>query len=192
LIVTNAHVVPDNLIVENLEQITIFFREDNVDKIIPAKEVARDRDHDIAILKISDEKIPPLKLGSSHSVQEGKFMAFTGFPMGMVLGLYPVTHRGMISAITPNVIPMIKAQHLSSKLLRRLDEPYPVFQLDATAYPGNSGSPLFDPETAEVVGIINKVFVQESKENVLSKPSGITYAIPVNHVQNLLKEKNLD
>ncbi len=27
--------------------------------------------------------------------------------------------------------------------------------LDATAYPGNSGSPLYDPETGEVVGIIH-------------------------------------
>ena len=54
-----------------------------------------------------------------------------------------------------------------------------VFQLDATAYPGNSGSLLYDPETGEVVGIINKLFVKESKEVVLEKPSGITYAIPV-------------
>jgi hypothetical protein len=30
------------------------------------------------------------------------------------------------------------------------------------------------------------VFVQESKESILEKPSGITYAIPVHHVQALL------
>ena len=54
-----------------------------------------------------------------------------------------------------------------------------IFQLDATAYPGNSGSLLYDPETGEVVGVINKVFVKESKEAFLEKPNGITYATPV-------------
>ena len=87
---------------------------------------------------------------------------------------------------------MIKFDQNNAKLLRRLQSPYNVFQLDATAYPGNSGSPLYDPDTGEVIGVINKVFVQESKENVLSKPSGISYAIPVNHIQNLLKEKGLN
>jgi S1-C subfamily serine protease len=107
----------------------------------------------------------------------------------MVLGLYPVTHRGIISAITPNVIPAIRSGSLNLKMLHRLQEPYNVFQLDATAYPGNSGSPLYNTETGEVIGVINKVFVQESKENVLSNPSGISYAIPINHVEKLLNDK---
>jgi len=42
-----------------------------------------------------------------------------------------------------------------------------------------------------VIGVINKVFVKETKENVLSKPSGITYAIPVEHIKNLLARKGL-
>jgi len=45
----------------------------------------------------------------------------------------------MISAISPNVIPMLKSDQLNVKLLSRLKDPYDVFQLDATAYPGNSG-----------------------------------------------------
>jgi S1-C subfamily serine protease len=60
--------------------------------------------------------------------------------------------------------------------------------LDATAYPGNSGSPLYDPATGHVVGIINKVFVQSTKETVIEKPSGITYAVPINSLRELLKK----
>ncbi len=192
LIVTNAHVIPDKLDNEHFEQVAVYYHKEGTDKAIIAKEVALDKDHDLAILKISGEQLPPLKLGQASSVQEGQLYAFTGFPIGMVLGLFPVTHRGIVSAITPNVIPMIKFDQNNAKLLRRLQSPYNVFQLDATAYPGNSGSPLYDPDTGEVIGVINKVFVQESKENVLSKPSGISYAIPVNHIQNLLKEKGLN
>lgn len=192
LIVTNAHAIPDKLDNEHFEQVAVYYHKEGDDKAIIAKEVALDKDHDLAILKISGEQLPPLKLGQATSVQEGQLVAFTGFPIGMVLGLFPVTHRGIVSAITPNVIPMIKFDQNNTKLLRRLQSPYNVFQLDATAYPGNSGSPLYNPETGEVIGVINKVFVQESKENVLSKPSGISYAIPVNHIQNLLKEKGLN
>jgi S1-C subfamily serine protease len=189
LIVTNWHVIPEQIDYEHLEQLAVFYHKDNSDKFIVATALALDKEHDLAVLKIKGEVLPPLKLGSVSAVREGQLYAFTGFPIGMVLGLFPVTHRGIVSAITPNVIPMIRAEELNVKLLRRLQEPYKVFQLDATAYPGNSGSPLYHPETGDVIGIINKVFIQESKENALTKPSGITYAIPVNYLQNLLKAK---
>jgi len=190
LIITNAHAIPETIDHEHLEQIAVFYHKDNEDKAIFATEVALDKAHDLAVLKIT-ERLSPLELGSASSVREGQLYAFTGFPIGMVLGLYPVTHRGIISAITPTVIPVIRAGQINEKLLNRLQNPYNVFQLDATAYPGNSGSPLYDPNTGKVIGVINKVFVQESKENILSKPSGISYAIPVNHVENLLKSKGL-
>jgi S1-C subfamily serine protease len=64
-----------------------------------------------------------------------------------------------------------------------------VFQLDGTAYPGNSGSPLYDPETGLVYGVINMVFVKGTKEAALSNPSGITYAIPGTYIRGLLERR---
>lgn len=191
IIVTNAHVIPSTLDAEHLERLAVFYRQDSNNKVVMARELALDKEHDLAVLKLSGIQLPPVKLGDVSSVREGQLYAFTGYPIGMVLGLYPVTHRGIISAISPVVIPMLKSGQLNAKLLRRLKDPYDVFQLDATAYPGNSGSPLYDIDTGEVIGVINKVFVQESKENVLSKPSGITYAIPVDYVKILMKNKGL-
>jgi len=106
----------------------------------------------------------------------------------MVFGLHPVTHRGTISAITPIVIPQLSGQQLEKKVLVRLRSPYDVFQLDATAYPGNSGSPLYDPATGQVVGILNKAFIQSTKESAIEKPSGISYAVPINSLRELLKK----
>jgi S1-C subfamily serine protease len=191
LVVTNAHVIPAKLDVEHLEQVGIFYRNNNDDKIIFTTEVALDKDHDLAILKLKEGHLPPLKLGNVLSAREGQLYAFTGYPIGMVLGLYPVTHRGIISAITPNVIPALNSGNINLKLLHRLHDPYNVFQLDATAYPGNSGSPLYHTDTGDVIGVINKVFIQESKESVLSNPSGISYAIPINYVEKLLADKGL-
>jgi serine protease Do len=112
---------------------------------------------------------------------------FTGFPIGAVLGPYPVTHRGMVSVVTPIAIPQGRAADLDPATLRRLASgSFPVLQLDATAYPGSSGSPVYDPETGEVIGIINMVLVKGTKESVLSQPSGITYAVPSKHLKSLL------
>jgi len=191
LVVTNAHVVTKLLDYEKMEQWAIFISNGNNPKAAIVERIALDEIHDIAILKLKTGVLPALTLGDVSSAREGGLYAFTGYPIGMVLGLYPVTHRGIISAISPVAIPMFNSTKLNKKLIRRLQKPYNVFQLDATAYPGNSGSPLYSVETGEVIGVINKVFVKESKENVLSKPSGITYAIPIEHVKNLLSSKGL-
>ena len=66
--------------------------------------------------------------------------------------------------------------------------PFSIFQLDGTAYPGNSGSPVYDPATGKVLGVINAVFVKGLKETAITAPSGITYAIPANYVRDLLRK----
>ena len=66
--------------------------------------------------------------------------------------------------------------------------PFVVYQLDIVAYPGNSGSPVYNVETGEVIGVVNSVFVKGTKESALEKPSGISYAIPVKYVHDLLKK----
>ena len=144
-----------------------------------------------ALLKIVKGRLAPMSLDDDKTVREGEIYAFTGFPIGEVLGLKPVTHRGMISSITPIATPQLSSNTLDTNLIKRPREPYMVYQLDATAYPGNSGSPLYHPQTGRVVGVINRVFVKETKENVLERPSGITYAIPVVHVKKLLLDSGL-
>jgi serine protease Do len=188
LIATNAHVVPDVLAVEDMERLAIFIGSGRNPQFREAKQVAMDVRHDLALLKIEGAPLPPLLLGDSARVREGQNIAFTGFPIGTVLGLFPVTHRGIISSITPIAIPAQSGRRLNTTLIKRLRDPFDVFQLDATAYPGNSGSPLFDPRTGKVIGVLNMVFVKESKESVLAKPSGISYAIPIIYLKALLKE----
>ena len=65
---------------------------------------------------------------------------------------------------------------------------FEVYQLDGTSYPGNSGGPLFEMEKGEVIGIINMEFVKGTKESALSQPSGISFAIPVVYLQELLRD----
>ena len=146
-----------------------------------------DTEHDVALLKMDGAPLPPLKLRDSSSVAEGDQLLFTGFPIGTVLGLFAATHRAMVAAIAPVAIPAASGQKLDAKVIRRLrDKSFPVFQLDATAYPGNSGSPLYEPGSGDVVGILNMVLVKSTKESALSQPSGISYAIPSRYLLELL------
>jgi S1-C subfamily serine protease len=79
---------------------------------------------------------------------------------------------------------------LDVKTIRALSGANPlVMQLDATAYPGNSGSPLYDPMTGEVVGVVNSVIVKSLRESPVSHPSGITFALPVGTLRALFTDR---
>jgi S1-C subfamily serine protease len=190
LIATNAHALPTLLDREHREALAIAVPGRGLEaQVREAQELVVDEGTDLALLKIAGPPLPALKLGESESVREGQNILFTGFPIGGVLGLSPATHRGMVAAITPIAIPPPTAANLESRVARRLTTgAFPVLQLDATAYPGNSGSPVYDPESGAVLGIINMVFVKGTKEAALTQPSGITYAVPVKHLQALLNK----
>ena len=189
-VITNAHAIPDILDTEGREFLAVLVHEGK-GAGRAATVVKRDRAHDLALLRFSGSPLSTLRLADSGTVHEGELYAFTGFPIGMMLGMRPVTHRGIICSITPIAIPQMSTQQLDPNMIRRLRNPYDVYQLDATAYPGNSGSPRYDPTSGRVVGVINTVFVKETREAALEKPSGITYAIPSRYVQALLKNAGL-
>jgi len=191
-IITNYHVVARPLNKNGKEVHAIFLRRKNGrSKAFEARRIFCDKRHDLCLLRVKGVRLPPLKLGHAADVREGELHAMTGFPVGMVLGIRPVTSQGIVSAITPIAIPALSGNQLNQRMLSHLSEPFEVFQLDAIAYPGNSGSPLYEPETGRVVGVVNSVFVKESKETLLSRPSGIAYAIPVTYVYDLLLRAKL-
>ncbi|TAH41838.1 MAG: serine protease [Betaproteobacteria bacterium] len=189
LVATNAHVVPESVASDQMEMLVVVSPgEEQTGMVRQVLRVANDRGHDLALLRLQGgPPLPPLSLAGAERVHEGQAVAFTGFPIGNVLGMTPVTHRGIVAAITPIGIPQANSRDLNPALVRRLSgEVFRVYQLDATAYPGNSGSPLYDPETGDVIGVMNMVFVKSTKESVLTDPSGISYAIPVEHLRKLL------
>ena len=186
LVATNAHVLPEGNEAD-APALVVLARINGNQQIRRATIVTRDSEHDLALLSVEGSALPILKLKDSDSVREGQAVGFTGFPIGGALGFSPVTHHGIISSITPIALPTGNAQQLNEKSIQRIKSgPFNIFQLDATAYPGNSGSPVFDVDTGDVIGIVNMVFIKGSKESALTHPSGISYAIPSNFLTKLL------
>lgn len=189
-IITNAHSIPDVLDTTNFESLGVVVGSGRDVQFRAATLEGLDKEHDLAHLRIAGPPLPALAVGDSATVLEGRDFAFTGFPLGMLLGLNHATHRAMLAAITPAVMPSLGSRNLNPRVLAQLQKsPFLIFQLDGTAYPGNSGSPLYDPETGVVYGIINSVLVKGLKETAITNPSGISYAIPASHIRTLLDRK---
>lgn len=190
LVITNAHVLQQPAEEDVDAALVVQIRTgQNELQMRPVTVLEVDKLHDLALLRFEGPAVTSFTVRDSGSVQEGQAIAFMGFPIGGALGFSPVTHRGMISSIAAAALPTPTAQQLNEKTIRSLrgGASFNVFQLDGTAYPGNSGGPLFDPETGEVLGVVNMVFIKGTRESALTNPSGISYAIPSRHVLELLK-----
>lgn len=187
-IATNAHVLPRDA--RDVDRLSILIpRTGGAPDVRSARLRVKDETHDLALLEIDGAPLPPLALAMPLP-RAGTDVALVGFPLGTALGFVPVTHRGIVAAVVPIALPPPTARQLDAATLSRLrDGAFEVLQLDATAYPGNSGSPLFDVATGQVVGVVNMVFVKSTKESALSQPTGITYAIPARHVGELIERR---
>lgn len=188
LAVTNSHVVPETL-AEN-EHLLIIAGHGNERQQREAVLLRRDPAHDLALLRLLGAPLPAMRLAAATPVRDGSDVAISGFPIGGVMGLSLVTHRGIVSALTPIVLPGGHAKELNPAAIRRIRAgSFDVYQLDITAYPGSSGSPMYDIDSGEVLGIVNSVYVKGSKEAALSNPTGITFAIPVRYLHELINAR---
>ena len=183
-VITNAHIVDKPLDTEKKEIRIVLVSRGGEPQPREAEVLAMDRLHDIALLKISGDAIPALKLGDSDSVREGRLLAFTGFPIGMVLGFHPATHRGMVSAITPVVLPAITARQLTATMISR------AFGLRGVQYrhrlSGQSGR-THDPDDGTVRR--HQQLCAVYRENAISHPSGMPTRFRADTFMNLLTGK---
>lgn len=190
-VVTCYHIVKALPDIEKKETWAVFLGQGRNIQYRQASKVVIDEDNDLVLLKIEGNPLPAMMLGNETAAREGEQLYFTGYPIGSVLGLNASTHRAGLAAIVPIFSPLGQAGKLNARTIRQADNPYRIFQLDAIAYPGNSGSPLWQPDTGEVMGVVNSVFVKGAKESVLTDPSGISYAIPVNYIRDLIRNAGL-
>lgn len=184
-VVTNYHVVAQELDPTIVEYYVAMLPNEDGFEVQKLELLEIDTKHDLALFSIKNN-LPPLKLAREKLRPAGTDIAIFGYPLGAALGLFPAVHKGIVATVTPDFMPVSDTRALSAKQITRLNKPDLIYQLDITAYPGNSGSPVVDTKTGEVIAVINKVYVKDNKESALTNPSGISYGIPIKHVNTLL------
>lgn len=128
-----------------------------------AKILGRDRELDLALIKIDARHLPFAKLGDSDAAKVGEWVVAIGNP----LGLSHTVTQGIISA--------------KGRTARQLGNGSGVeafLQTDAAINRGNSGGPLLNLK-GEVIGI--NTAIRADGQN-------IGFAVPVNQAKRILKD----
>jgi serine protease Do len=153
-IVTNAHVVA-----QSTEWRAIFSDK----RELPARVVALDQEHDLAVLKVdAPQALPTLTLGRSDDLMVGETVIAIGNP----LGYQNTCTAGIVSALDRSIT------------LREGVTFNGLIQTDASINPGNSGGPLLNV-LGELIGI---------NSAIRGDAQNIGFAIPVDHLRALLPE----
>ena len=151
-----------------------------------ASRVRQDPAYDLAILRIDGEPHPVLAPATGPLPAEGTAIAIIGYPIGNSLGLHPMTNAGIVASVSPVALPQSDRESLTADRIRHLRAPFPVLILDMIAYPGNSGSPVFERD-GRVVGVVSGIYLRSTREGAISTPSAITYAVPSAHLARLME-----
>jgi serine protease Do len=156
-IITNNHVVTDRQ-GSPVDQIEVQLSDGRTKK---ARLVGADEQVDLAVLKIDEPGVKPLKLADSDTVQPGDFVLAIGNP----LGFDETVTDGIISSKgRPN----------------RSDFFADLLQTNAAINPGNSGGPLINLR-GEVIGINTAI------ASTTGGSQGLGFAIPSNTVRTALE-----
>jgi len=150
---------------------------------MPIKLFKKDIKNDLAVFEFEQapENIKNVSLRDSEDVEVGQDVYFIGFPYAAQLmndgfGVTLVVNKGMISNIKRDGTDPEKKRNW--------------FIIDAISNPGNSGCPVIDLETNEVIGVMSisfKTASQVMKELDIREPMHIAGAKPINLVKELLK-----
>jgi serine protease Do len=159
VIVTNeGHIITNNHVVAQVDEIEVQLSDGQTKK---ARLVGADEQVDLAVLKIDNPGVKPLKLADSDTVQPGDFVLAIGNPFGFE---ETVTDGIISSKGRPN----------------RSDFFSDLLQTNAAINPGNSGGPLINLR-GEVIGINTAI------ASTTGGSQGVGFAIPSNTVRTALE-----
>lgn len=163
-----GYMLTNNHVIEEATDIVVGFVDG---RELRATVVGRDKQTDMAVLKVEEENLPSLPLGDSDRIEVGDWVVAIGNPFG----LSHTVSAGILSAKGRTNDDVAKDE---GGRRRGLDPTgyYNFLQTDASINPGNSGGPLLDVQ-GQVIGI---------NSAIRADANSIGFAIPINMVKQLL------
>lgn len=159
----DGYILTNNHVVKDADEIIVRF---NDRRELEAKVIGLDPSSDLALLKVSGNNLPTVKLGRSDTLKVGEWVVAIGSPFGFD---YSVT-AGIVSA---------KGRSLPS------ENYVPFIQTDVAINPGNSGGPLFNLE-GKVVGINSQIYTRSGGF------MGVSFAIPIDVAMDVAEQLKND
>ena len=159
----DGHVLTNYHVVESAERLQVTLYDGTS---YDGRVVGTDASYDAAVVKIDApaDRLFPVKLGDSSGLLVGQKVLALGNPFGLERTLT----TGIVSALD---------RSLRAKNGRMIKG---VIQTDAAVNPGNSGGPLLNSR-GEVIGVNTAIYSQ------VGQSAGISFAVPINAVQRILK-----
>jgi serine protease Do len=165
-IVTNYHVI------DGADSIKVKIGKGNASAEYDAKVIGKDKDTDLALLKITPKHpLPAVPLGDSDKLRVGDTVLAVGNPFG--LG----------GTVTAGIVSALAREHdmMGNSFGPNNTNYVDYIQTDAAINKGNSGGPLFNVE-GQVVGV-NSAIVSPNGGSV-----GVGFAIPSNLVKSVVAQ----
>ena len=154
-----GYILTNNHVVEGAQEIEVILSDS---RRTTAKVIGTDPDTDLAVLRITLDRLPVIAMGNSDTVQVGDKVLAIGNPFGVG----QTVTGGIISALGRNQLGINTFENF--------------IQTDAAINPGNSGGALVDVN-GSLLGI-NTAIYSRSGGNM-----GIGFAIPVNTARQVLE-----
>ncbi len=164
---TEGHIITNNHVVEEANIVRVIFSDGSVAD--DAQILGRDPYSDLAVIfvDVSPERLVPLELGDSSTLQVGQRVIAIGNPFG----LEGTMTSGIISALGRT----LPAQVIQNAGFRNPE----IIQTDAAINPGNSGGPLLNTR-GQVIGVNTAI------RSATGTNSGIGFAVPVNSIKHIV------
>ena len=160
----NGHIVTNFHVVYKADAIQVVLDDQSS---YDAKVVGVDPDHDLAVVRVQAprNKLVPVTIGSSQSLQVGQRVLAIGNPFGLDHTLT----TGVVSAL---------GRSIKSVNNRTIEG---AIQTDAAINPGNSGGPLLD-SSGRLIGVNTQIISPSGAF------AGIGFAVPVHIIKRIVPQ----
>jgi Do/DeqQ family serine protease len=159
IISPDGYILTNNHVVDGADEIEVTLNDSRTAR---AKVIGTDPDSDLAVLKITLERLPVITLGNSDSLQVGDQVLAIGNPFGVG----QTVTSGIVSALGRNQLGINTFENF--------------IQTDAAINPGNSGGALVDVN-GQLMGVNTAIYSRSGGS------MGIGFAIPVSTAKQVLE-----
>jgi len=155
----DGYIITNNHVIESAERIEVNYNK----RTYPAELIGTNPSTDLAVIKIKENGLPAIGLGSSKNLQVGEWVIAVGNPFSLA----STVTAGIVSA--------------KGRRIGILEDKFPIesfIQTDAAINPGNSGGALVN-KSGELVGINSAILSRTGSY------TGYAFAIPVDIVKKV-------